>query len=207
MLPGLSRANWLSEKQKKKKLQCSFVNCFSLRKAVKMGRLVFNVTINRFCVLFDLLGLINWFAVHPTSMNNTNHLISGDNKGKASQMFEKMMNGKDVRTGKVKGERIWIWLEPKAKHCIFFANPASFLGYIWGQWLPCFTAPGSELHNNSGCLFCRVSLWLLLPRPTLVMCLPTWRALTALTPVSPATSSTQLAMEEQNCVGQPDPER
>merc|ERR1719283_468843 len=37
-------------------------------------------------------GLINWFAVHPTSMNNTNHLISGDNKGKASQMFEKMMN-------------------------------------------------------------------------------------------------------------------
>jgi len=45
-------------------------------------------------------GLINWFAVHPTSMNNTNHLISGDNKGKASQMFEKMMNGKDVRTGK-----------------------------------------------------------------------------------------------------------
>ena len=25
-------------------------------------------------------GLINWFAVHPTSMNNTNHLISGDNK-------------------------------------------------------------------------------------------------------------------------------
>merc|ERR1719295_1938548 len=45
-------------------------------------------------------GVINWFAVHPTSMNNTNHLISGDNKGKASQMFEKMMNGKDVRTGK-----------------------------------------------------------------------------------------------------------
>ena len=26
--------------------------------------------------------MINWFPVHCTSMNNTNFLISGDNKGK-----------------------------------------------------------------------------------------------------------------------------
>ena len=26
------------------------------------------------------LGVLNWYAVHPTSMNNTNHLISSDNK-------------------------------------------------------------------------------------------------------------------------------
>ena len=51
-----------------------------------------NVTINQLCILFDLLGLINWFAVHPTSMNNTNILISGDNKGVASLMMEKHMN-------------------------------------------------------------------------------------------------------------------
>jgi neutral ceramidase len=38
------------------------------------------------------LGVLNWFAVHPTSMNNTNHLISGDNKGAASQMFERYMD-------------------------------------------------------------------------------------------------------------------
>ncbi|XP_068227138.1 putative neutral ceramidase C isoform X1 [Palaemon carinicauda] len=38
------------------------------------------------------MGMINWFAVHPTSMNNTNTLISGDNKGYASQLFEKDMN-------------------------------------------------------------------------------------------------------------------
>ena len=25
-------------------------------------------------------GAVNWYAVHPTSMNNTNHLISSDNK-------------------------------------------------------------------------------------------------------------------------------
>ena len=43
------------------------------------------------------LGVINWFAVHPTSMNNTNHLISGDNKGLASQLLERHVNqGNDV---------------------------------------------------------------------------------------------------------------
>ena len=33
-------------------------------------------------------GMLNWFAVHPTSMNNTNGLISSDNKGYASILFE-----------------------------------------------------------------------------------------------------------------------
>ena len=30
------------------------------------------------------------FSVHPNSMNNTNHFISGDNKGAASLMMEKV---------------------------------------------------------------------------------------------------------------------
>ncbi|KOC68485.1 Neutral ceramidase [Habropoda laboriosa] len=38
------------------------------------------------------LGVINWFPVHPTSMNNTNHLVSSDNVGYASILFEKAMN-------------------------------------------------------------------------------------------------------------------
>ncbi|KAG8235133.1 hypothetical protein J437_LFUL012329, partial [Ladona fulva] len=38
------------------------------------------------------LGVINWFAVHPTSMNNTNYLISSDNVGYASILFEESMN-------------------------------------------------------------------------------------------------------------------
>merc|ERR1712215_524703 len=38
------------------------------------------------------LGVFNWFSVHPNSMNNTNHFISGDNKGAASLMFEKEIN-------------------------------------------------------------------------------------------------------------------
>jgi neutral ceramidase len=38
------------------------------------------------------VGVIGWFAVHGTSMNNTNKYISGDNKGYASYLFEKVMN-------------------------------------------------------------------------------------------------------------------
>jgi len=35
------------------------------------------------------VGMIDWFAVHGTSMGNDNRLISGDNKGYASYLFEK----------------------------------------------------------------------------------------------------------------------
>ncbi|XP_064404279.1 uncharacterized protein LOC135349656 [Halichondria panicea] len=38
------------------------------------------------------IGMIDWFAVHCTSMNNTNTLISGDNKGHASYLMERDMN-------------------------------------------------------------------------------------------------------------------
>ncbi len=39
------------------------------------------------------LGMASWFAVHGTSMNNTNKLISGDNKGYAALRFEEDYNG------------------------------------------------------------------------------------------------------------------
>jgi neutral ceramidase len=35
------------------------------------------------------IGLIDWFAVHATSMGNKNRLISSDNKGYASYLFER----------------------------------------------------------------------------------------------------------------------
>lgn len=38
------------------------------------------------------IGMLSWFAVHCTSMNNTNRLISSDNKGYASILFERLMN-------------------------------------------------------------------------------------------------------------------
>lgn len=36
------------------------------------------------------IGSLNWFAVHGTSMNNTNTLVNGDNKGLASYLIEKV---------------------------------------------------------------------------------------------------------------------
>jgi hypothetical protein len=45
------------------------------------------------------VGLINWFSVHGTSMNGTNLLISGDNKGYASYLMEKDMNGRETLPG------------------------------------------------------------------------------------------------------------
>lgn len=37
------------------------------------------------------VGVINWFGVHPTSLGNTNQLLSSDNKGYASLGFERLM--------------------------------------------------------------------------------------------------------------------
>jgi neutral ceramidase len=45
------------------------------------------------------VGVINWFAVHPTSMSRDNLLISGDNKGYASYLFEQEL-GTDYRAPK-----------------------------------------------------------------------------------------------------------
>ncbi|XP_039727747.1 neutral ceramidase isoform X1 [Pteropus medius] len=40
----------------------------------------------------DDLGVISWFAIHPVSMNNSNHLVNSDNMGYASYLFEKEKN-------------------------------------------------------------------------------------------------------------------
>ncbi|XP_056386007.1 neutral ceramidase-like isoform X2 [Hyla sarda] len=45
------------------------------------------------------VGLVSWFAVHAVSMPNTNHLISSDNLGYASYLFEQAKN-----TGSLPGE-------------------------------------------------------------------------------------------------------
>lgn len=55
------------------------------------------------------IGLLNWFAVHGTSMNNTNHLISSDNKGYAAILTEQEMNPEGTLPGK--GEFIAIYAQ------------------------------------------------------------------------------------------------
>ena len=44
-------------------------------------------------IMFSFFSsFFSWFAVHTVSMNNSNHLISSDNKGYASYLFEQDMN-------------------------------------------------------------------------------------------------------------------
>ena len=45
------------------------------------------------------IGAISFFAVHGTSMHNSNRLVSGDNKGHASYLFEQYMNGNETLIG------------------------------------------------------------------------------------------------------------
>ncbi|KAL2078359.1 hypothetical protein ACEWY4_026044 [Coilia grayii] len=40
----------------------------------------------------DGMGMLSWFAVHPVSMNYTNRMVSGDNLGYASYLFEQEKN-------------------------------------------------------------------------------------------------------------------
>ncbi|XP_044262814.1 neutral ceramidase-like [Tribolium madens] len=42
------------------------------------------------------IGAINWFAVHPTSMNNTNCLVTSDNVGYASIQLESYVNNETL---------------------------------------------------------------------------------------------------------------
>lgn len=48
------------------------------------------------------MGILNWFAVHLTSMNKTNQYISSDNKGYAALRFEQTINGPEIMPGKVR---------------------------------------------------------------------------------------------------------
>ncbi|KAL1917396.1 uncharacterized protein VTP21DRAFT_5052 [Calcarisporiella thermophila] len=50
----------------------------------------------------ELLGALNWYAVHGTSVNSANKLVSGDNKGYAAYAVEKKFNPPGTLPGKGK---------------------------------------------------------------------------------------------------------
>jgi len=53
------------------------------------------MTLLRFSDESGDIGTLNWFAVHPTSMTYNNKLISGDHKGYAAYVFERMQDGNE----------------------------------------------------------------------------------------------------------------
>jgi neutral ceramidase len=50
------------------------------------------MTLLKFMHGSENIGMINWYALHPTAMNFNNHLISGDHKGYASLQMESQRN-------------------------------------------------------------------------------------------------------------------
>jgi len=59
------------------------------------------------------LGAVTWFATHATSMNNTNQLISSDNKGVASLLLEEAQQGPSRTLGR---RRSYVALFPQPNH-------------------------------------------------------------------------------------------
>jgi neutral ceramidase len=57
-----------------------------------------NMTLLKFVDESGAIGMLNWYALHPTAMNYYNRLISGDHKGYASLMAEQAM-GTSYQTG------------------------------------------------------------------------------------------------------------
>lgn len=43
-------------------------------------------------ITWNSLLFYSWFAIHPVSMNNSNHLVNSDNMGYAAYLFEQEKN-------------------------------------------------------------------------------------------------------------------
>jgi neutral ceramidase len=52
-----------------------------------------NMTLLKFVDDTGAVGMINWYALHPTAMNYYNRLVSGDHKGYASLQMERQFGG------------------------------------------------------------------------------------------------------------------
>uniref|UniRef100_H2ZAL2 Neutral ceramidase n=1 Tax=Ciona savignyi TaxID=51511 RepID=H2ZAL2_CIOSA len=65
----------------------------------------------------DPIGMFTWYPVHCTSMNFSNQLLSSDNKGRASALFERMMrkSGEDRS-----GNKSTCGIPPRVKNCVGF---------------------------------------------------------------------------------------
>ena len=91
-------------------------------------------------------AMANWYAVHGTSMNNTNSLLSGDNKGYASYLFERHVNGgpDKVRTG------TGAFVAAFAQTNLGDVSPNTNGTYCMDTGLPCDSTQHSTCPNAKG---------------------------------------------------------
>lgn len=64
----------------------------SQRKFPQIHKIYVQLLLHGVSRAFSVRALPSWFAVHPVSMNNSNHLVNSDNVGYASYLFEQEKN-------------------------------------------------------------------------------------------------------------------
>jgi len=94
------------------------------------------------------IGVLNWFAVHGTSMNNTNKLISGDNRGYASYLLEQHFNGPSRKVQQGKGSFVAAF----ASSNLGDVSPNTKGPHCMDTGLPCDTLHSSCNGRNEMCV-------------------------------------------------------
>ncbi|CEP18270.1 hypothetical protein [Parasitella parasitica] len=92
----------------------------------------------------DDLGLISWFAVHGVSVNNTNKLVNGDNKGYAAYLTEKMVNSGKYSHGK--------FVAAFSQSNEGDVSPNTLGAFCTGSDTPCDGTRDSKCPNGSRCV-------------------------------------------------------
>lgn len=88
---------------------------------------------------------MNRFAVHGVSVNNTNKLINGDNKGYAAYLAEKMMN----RNNNICGQPFFVAAFAQSNEGD--VSPNTLGTFCTGTDIPCDGTRDTKCPNGSTC--------------------------------------------------------
>ena len=98
-----------------------------------------------FWVFYLCSHLQKRFAVHGVSVNNTNKLINGDNKGYAAYLTEKWFNGKNSLSGQ--GPFVAAFAQSNEGD----VSPNTLGAYCTGTDIPCDGTRNFKCPNGSSC--------------------------------------------------------
>ncbi|KAI8082858.1 Neutral/alkaline nonlysosomal ceramidase [Halteromyces radiatus] len=90
------------------------------------------------------LGLISWFAVHGVSVNETNHLVNGDNKGYAAYITERTMNPSSISG---KGRFVSAFAQSNEGD----VTPNTLGSFCTGTTIPCDGSKNDKCPTGSSC--------------------------------------------------------
>ncbi|KAG2232391.1 hypothetical protein INT48_007295 [Thamnidium elegans] len=112
--------------------------------ALSEGELL-NSNINRSPQAYLLNPIEERFPVHGVSINNTNRLINGDNKGYAAYLTEKKINGENIISGR--GKFVAAFSQSNEGD----VSPNTMGSYCTGTDIPCDGTRDSKCPSGSTC--------------------------------------------------------